>query len=66
MDAAFLELYLDIKMYINWPNNIVELGFNSEEQKRSMCVQLRRCIYRNVDSALHIGRKIHKVLGKGV
>ena len=58
MDAAFLELYLDIKIYINWPNDIVELGFNSEEQKRTTCVQLRRSMYRNIDSALHIGRLI--------
>ena len=52
VEAAFLEPFLDIEMYIHWPPGIVELGFITEEQKRTTCVQLRRSMYGNVDAAL--------------
>ena len=52
VEAAFLEPYIDIEMYIDKPDGIVELGFISEEQKRTTCVQLRRSMYGNVDTAL--------------
>ena len=39
-------------MYVQWPKGIVELGFLTEAQKDSTCVQLRRSMYGNVDAAL--------------
>ena len=50
--AAFLELYLDIEMFIEWPEGIVELGFITEEEYKNTCVQLQRSMYGNVDAAL--------------
>ena len=38
--AAFLESFLDILMYIDWPDGMVESGFLTEEQRRSTCVEL--------------------------
>ena len=62
VEAAFLEPYLDIEMYIDWPDGIVELGFISEEQKRTTCVQLRRSMYGNVDAALRWQRDFTEFL----
>jgi len=52
VEAAFLEPYMDIEMYVKWPDGIVELGFLTEEQRDSTCVQLCRPMYGNVDAAL--------------
>ena len=52
VEAAFLEPYMDIEMYVQWPEGIVELGFLTEEQRDSTCVQLRKSMYGNVDAAL--------------
>ena len=48
IEAAFLELYLDNKMYIKWPEGMVELGFLTEEERDSICVRLERSMYGNV------------------
>ena len=48
VEAAFLEPYMDIEMYVQWPEGIVELGFLTEAQRDSTCVQLRRLIYGNL------------------
>ena len=52
VEAAFVEPYLDIEMYIDWPEGIVDLGFISEELKHTTCIQLCRSMYGNVDAAL--------------
>ena len=39
---------MDIEMYVLWPEGIVELGFLTEAQRDSTCVQLRRLIYGNL------------------
>ena len=62
VEAAFLEPYLDIEMYIDWPEGIVDLGFISEEQKRTTCIQLRRSMYGNVDAALRWQRDFTEFL----
>ena len=62
VEAAFLEPYLDIEMYIEWPDGIVELGFITEEQRRTTCIQLRRSMYGNVDAALRWQREFTNYL----
>ena len=52
VEAAFLEPYMDIEMYVQWPDGIVELGFLTEEERDSTCAQLRRSMCGNVDAAL--------------
>ena len=64
VEAAFLEPYLDIEMYIEWPEGMVELGFLTEEQKNSTCIQLRRSMYGNVDAVLRWQRKFTEYLVK--
>ena len=41
VEAAFVEPFIDIQMYIEWPNGMVELGFLTENQHKSTCVELR-------------------------
>ena len=62
VEAAFLEPYLDVEMYIEWPEGIVELGFITKEEKERTCVQLRRSMYGNVDAALRWQRDFTKYL----
>ena len=49
IEAAFLEPCLDIEMYIEWPVGMVELGFLTEEEYESTCVQLQEGGYRYFD-----------------
>ena len=64
VEAAFLEPYLDIEMYIGWPVGMVKLGFLTKEEYESTCVQLRRSMYGNVDAALRWQREFSSFLVK--
>ena len=52
VEAAFLVPFLDDEMYVKWPEEIVELGFLTPEERDSTCVRLERSMYGNVDAAL--------------
>ena len=52
VEAEFLEPFLDLLMYIEWPDGMVELGFLTQKQRRSTCVELLQSMYGNVDAAL--------------
>ena len=62
VEAAFLEPFLDIEMYIEWPEGMVELGFLTQEEYKNTCVQLRRSMYGNVDAALRWQREFSNYL----
>ena len=64
VEAEFLEPFLDLLMYIEWPDGMVELGFLTEEQPRSTCVELLRSMYGNVDAALRWQREFTEILVK--
>ena len=60
VEAAFLELYLDNKMYTSWSEGMVELGFLTQEEQDSTCIHLRRSMYGNVDAVLTWLREFKK------
>ena len=62
VEAAFLEPFLDIEMYICWPEGMVELGFLTKEEYENTCVQLRMSMYGNVDAALRWQREFSTFL----
>ena len=64
VEAAFLEPILDILMYIKWPEGMVELGFLTEDEYNSTCVELKRSMYGNVDAALRWQREFTEYLVK--
>ena len=39
-------------MYLEWPEEMVELGFITKEQYQNQCIKLIRSMYGNVDAAL--------------
>ncbi len=51
-------------MHIKWPEGMVELGFLTQEEYKSTCVQLRRSVYGNVDVALQWQRDFSQYLVK--
>jgi hypothetical protein len=51
IEAAFLnaELEGDRPVYAEWPEGIVELGFITEEERRTTCIKLKRPMYGGID-----------------
>ena len=52
IEAAFLEGKLTNSTYIDLPPGMIELGFMTEEEYRTSCIELNGGMYGNVDSAL--------------
>ena len=52
VEAAFLNATLDIPMYLEWPEGMVELGFITAEEEKDYVIQLMSSMYGNVDAAL--------------
>lgn len=52
IEAAFLEGPIGVPMYMEWPPGLVELGYVTESNRKSTCIRMLKCIYRNVDAAL--------------
>ena len=52
VEAAFLNAELEIPMYLEWPEEMVELGFITKEQHQKQCIKFIRSMYGNVDAAL--------------
>jgi Reverse transcriptase (RNA-dependent DNA polymerase)/Zinc knuckle len=51
IEAAFLnaELESDRPVYAEWPEGMVELGFISEDERKTNCIKLTRAMYGGVD-----------------
>jgi hypothetical protein len=51
IEAAFLnaELESDRPVFAEWPEGIVELGFISEDERKTNCIKLTRAMYGGVD-----------------
>ena len=60
IEAAFLEGEMDMDMYIEWPEGMLELGFITQEEHNGYCIKLEKSMYGNVDAAL----KYFKVYSK--
>jgi hypothetical protein len=52
VEAAFLNGELKTKMYLKWPDGMVELGFLSKDDFETTCIDLQKSMYGNVDAAL--------------
>ena len=52
IEAAFLEGSLKQKTYIDLPPGLVQLGFMTQEEYDSTCIELQGGMYGNVDAAL--------------
>ena len=52
IEAAFLEGRLKTKAYLQLPPGLVELGFMSQEEFDTTCIELKGGMYGNVDAAL--------------
>ena len=40
VEAAFLNAELEILMYLEWPNQMKNLGFITEEEEKKKCIKL--------------------------
>ena len=56
IEAAFLEGDIDEPIFVEWPDGITELGFVSEKDAEANCIELKKSMYGNVDSALRFYR----------
>ena len=52
VEAAFIHPNMEIDMYIEWPEGIVDLGFISEDFLREYCILLGKSMYDNADASL--------------
>ena len=62
IEAAFLEGLLDNPLWIEMPEGMVELGFATEEEAKTHCIELQKSMYGNVDSALRFFKEYKKKL----
>ena len=57
VEAAFLNADLDKQVFIEWPQGMQELGFITEEDKKTKCIELTKAMYGNIDSPLRWMKK---------
>ena len=62
VEAAFLEAEVDNKTYIEWPEGVQELGFESSNVTQDYCIQLGKAMYGTVPAALQWFNKLVKSL----
>ena len=51
VEAAFLENYNKIPLFMEWPPRIVLFGVITEKFRKKMCIQNMRCIYGDINAA---------------
>jgi len=61
-ETAFLEGDIEVPMYIEWPEGMMELGFISKAEKVETCAELQKGMYGNVDAALRFYKTYSKHL----
>jgi hypothetical protein len=66
IEAAFLEGDIDEPMYIEFPDGMDELGFVTEQEMHTHCIELGKSMYGNVDAALRFFRTLKEHLTKNV
>jgi hypothetical protein len=50
VEAAFLNSELDMNIFIEWSQEMVELEYITQKEKAEYCIQLTRPMYGNIDS----------------
>ena len=62
MEAAFLNADLDEDLYIEYPQGVVELGFETEATAGDNCILLDKAMYGAVQAARQWSRKLIEIL----
>ena len=62
MEEAFLHRNMEVEMYIEWPEGIVDLGIITNNFLEECCILLGKSMYGNVDAALFFLRLLAKYL----
>ena len=62
VEAAFLEAEVNTKTYIEWPECVQDLGFESPSVIKAYCIQLGKAMYGTVPAALQCFNKLVKCL----
>jgi hypothetical protein len=66
IEAAFLEGDIDEPIYIEFPEGMDELGFVTEKEMHTHCIELGKSMYGNVDAALRFFRTLKEHLTKNI
>jgi hypothetical protein len=62
VEAAFLNADLEEDLYIEYPEGVVELGFETEATSRHYCILLDKAMYGAVQAARQWSRKLVEIL----
>ena len=63
VEAAFLEADLDEQIFIEWPDGVVEFGFEDESAVKEHCILLRsKAMYGTVQAALQWFKKLVEIM----
>jgi hypothetical protein len=62
VEAAFLNADLEEDLYIEYPEGVVELGFETESTARENCILLDKAMYGAVQAARQWSRKLIEIL----
>jgi len=62
VEAAFLNANPGLKMYIQIPYEMVELGFITQKEQEQFAILLDQNMYSNIDAALHFFEKYSGIL----
>ena len=58
VEAAFLEADLEEAVYIDWPEGVIELGFEGTNKVQNNCIRLDKAMYGTVQAALQWFKKL--------
>jgi Reverse transcriptase (RNA-dependent DNA polymerase) len=58
VEAAFLEGDMEEKIYIEWPDGILDFGFENEKEIKQTCILLEKAMYGTVQAALQFFKKL--------
>ena len=64
VEAALLHTNMEVDMYIEWPEGIVDLGIITKYFLEEYCISLGDFMYGNIDAALLWLRLLAKYLVK--
>ena len=64
VEAAFLEGDMEEQIYIEWPDGVLDFGFETQETMKNKCIKLEKAMYGTVQAALQFFKKMVQNLTK--
>jgi hypothetical protein len=64
VEAAFLEADLEEDIYIEWPDGVLDYGFEDESEVADNCILLDKAMYGTVQAALQWFKKLVEIVTK--